>query len=681
MDKKDKDIEKNYKKKIYLLKKYDQEYFDNDNPSVSDKEYDRLKNEVLQLEKKHNFLKNSNSPSKKVGFRPSDRFKKIKHIVPMLSLANAFSKKDIVDFIKKIKNFLSLKDSDNVIFSAEPKIDGISASLKYQNGIFSIGVSRGDGATGEDITNNLKTISNIPKKIKSFNVPSILEVRGEIYISRTDFKKIDKRFSNPRNAAGGSLRQKNPEETKKIPLQFMAYGFGLVKKINFSKQSEYLKLLKEWGFQTSSLAKIVNKIEEIEKNYILIENKREKIDFDIDGLVYKVDDLELQTRLGFVSNAPRWAIAHKFSAEKVFSKIENIEIQVGRTGALTPVAKITPVTIGGVTVSNASLHNEDEINRKDIRIGDRACVQRAGEVIPQVLYVDKTKRGKDVKKFIFPKKCPCGNETIKEFNNTTKKIDAVRRCPDIGYNCKYIAKEKLKHLVSKDAFNIEGLGKKVVENFWNKKFIKYPHDIFEFDTSKLKKVDGWGKLSIQNLNDSIKKSKKISLPKFIYALGIRHIGQENAKVLSKNFNNINKFIDACTNLNKKSSTVADDFDAIDGMGASQIDALKKYFSNKKNIILISKLLKYVNVSEYINVKINSPLSGKSVMFTGKFDKMSRSELKMKAENLGAKIVSSISKRTDFLIVGNTKPTVKKVNQAKSINVKIITEKDLLNILN
>ena len=278
---------------------------------------------------------------------------------------------------------------------------------------------------------SLKTISNIPKKIKSFNVPSILEVRGEIYISRTDFKKIDKKFSNPRNAAGGSLRQKNPEETKKIPLQFMAYGFGLVEKINFSKQSECLKLLKEWGFQTSPLAKIVNSIEEIEKNYILIENKREKIDFDIDGLVYKVDDLELQTRLGFVSNAPRWAIAHKFSAEKVFSKIENIEIQVGRTGALTSVAKITPVTIGGVTVSNASLHNEDEINRKDIRIGDRVCVQRAGEVIPQVLYVDKTKRGKDVKKFIFPKKCPCGNETINEFNRN-KECSFPANCDEFN---------------------------------------------------------------------------------------------------------------------------------------------------------------------------------------------------------------------------------------------------------
>jgi len=340
----------------------------------------------------------------------------------MLSLANAFSKENIEDFLKKIKNFLNIKDSEKIVFSAEPKIDGISASLKYIDGTFTLGLSRGDGKTGEDITNNLKTIRDIPKKINKPNFPKILDVRGEVYISKSDFKKIDKQFANPRNAAGGSLRQKDPNETKKIPLKFVAYGFGAVVPKNFEKQSEYLKLLKIWGFNTNSLNKLVTTTEDIEKNHKMIETQRSTINYDLDGLVYKIDDLKLQTRLGFVSNSPRWAIAHKFSSEKGFSIIKNIEIQVGRTGALTPVAKIEPVNIGGVVVSNATLHNEDEINRKDIRIGDTICIQRAGDVIPQVLYVDKAKRNKNTKKFNFPDKCPsCGSKTIKEFNYSTKK--------------------------------------------------------------------------------------------------------------------------------------------------------------------------------------------------------------------------------------------------------------------
>jgi len=417
-----KEIEKIYIKKIYELKKYDEAYFKHDNPIISDKDYDDIKAEILNLEKKYKYLKNKNSPSQKVGYEPSGKFKKIEHDIPMLSLANAFSKENIEVFLKKIKNFLNIKDSEKIIFSAEPKIDGISASLKYINGIFTLGLSRGDGKTGEDITNNLKTIRNIPKKINNPNFPKILDVRGEVYISKSGFKKIAKQFANPRNAAGGSLRQKNPNETKKIPLKFIAYGFGSVVPKNFKKQSEYLKLLKTWVFNTNSLNKVISTIEDIDKNYRVIETQRSTIDYDLDGLVYKVDNLKLQNRLGFVSNSPRWAIAHKFSAEKGFSIIKNIEIQVGRTGALTPVAKIEPVNIGGVVVSNATLHNEDEISRKDIRIDDTVCIQRAGDVIPQVLYADKEKRNKNTKKFNFPDKCPsCGSKTIKEFNYSTKK--------------------------------------------------------------------------------------------------------------------------------------------------------------------------------------------------------------------------------------------------------------------
>ncbi len=677
-----KEIEKIYIKKINKLKKYDKAYFEHDSPLISDKDYDGIKQVVLDLERKYKYLKDQNSPSQKVGYKPSARFKKVDHEVPMLSLSNAFSKENVADFIKKIRNFLNLKSSDKIVFSAEPKIDGISASLKYVDGIFVLGLSRGDGKTGEDITNNLKTINNIPKKIQKTNFPKILEVRGEVYISKYDFKKMDKLFANPRNAAGGSLRQKDYKKTKKIPLKFLAYGFGVVEPQNFEKQSEYLKLLKEWGFKTSSLTKLVNSVEEIDRNHRIIEEKKSDINFDLDGLVYKVDDLVLQKRLGFVSNSPRWAIAHKFSSEKGFSKIKNIEIQVGRTGALTPVAKIDPIAIGGVVVSNATLHNEDEVNRKDIRIGDVVCVQRAGDVIPQVLYVDESKRNKNTKQFIFPQKCPsCGSKVVKEFNNNTKKKDAVTRCPDPNFNCKDILREKLKHFVSKDAFNIEGLGKKVVDNFWNKKLVKYSYDIFNLDINILKKFDGWGEKSITNLKNSINKSKKISLERFIFSLGIRHIGQENAKILAKHFLNVQKFFATSKKLNKDNQRHLDELQSIDGIGNSQTESLKKFFSNDKNLKIVSKLIDLLNVEDYKHLSKKTLISGKSIMFTGVFEDRSRSELKSLAESLGAKIVSSISKKTDFLVAGPQKPTIRKINEAKNLNIKILSEEDWNKIIN
>ena len=377
-----KEIKKIYIQKINQLKKHDKAYFEHDNPSISDADYDNIKKEIVDLEKKYKYLKSKDSPSKKVGYKPSGKFKKVSHDIPMLSLSNAFSRENVEDFLKKIKNFLNINETEKIVFSAEPKIDGISASLKYIDGIFTLGLSRGDGKTGEDITNNLKTIQDIPKEIKKNNFPKVLDVRGEVYILKSEFKKIEKQFANARNAAGGSLRQKDPNVTKKIPLKFVAYGFGNVEPKNFDKQSEYLDLLKNWGFNVNPLNKSVRTIEEIEKNHKTIEKQRLSIDYDLDGLVYKVDNLKLQNRLGSVSNSPRWAIAHKFSSEKGFSKIKNIEIQVGRTGALTPVAKIEPINVGGVVVSNATLHNEDEIIRKDIRIGDTICIQRAGDVIP-----------------------------------------------------------------------------------------------------------------------------------------------------------------------------------------------------------------------------------------------------------------------------------------------------------
>jgi len=667
----EKEIEKEYKRKINLLKKYNKEYFDNDNPSVSDKQYDHIKYEVLELEKKYSFLKNKDSPSKKVGFEPSDKFKKVAHDIPMLSLANAFSKKNMEDFLKKIRNFLNLKNYEKIIFSAEPKIDGISASLKYIDGIFVLGLSRGDGTTGEDITNNLKTIKDIPKKINKSNFPKIIDVRGEVYISKSDFKKIAKQFANPRNAAGGSLRQKDPNETKKIPLKFVAYGFGTAEPENFEKQSEYLKLLKKWGFSTSPLNKLVVSIDDIEKNHTMIESQRSTIDYDLDGLVYKVDDLKLQKRLGFVSNSPRWAIAHKFSAEKGFSIIKNIEIQVGRTGALTPVAKIEPITIGGVVVSNATLHNEDEINRKDIRIGDTVCLQRAGDVIPQVLYVDKSKRNKNTKKFNFPQKCPsCGSKTIKEFNFSTKKKDAVTRCPDPDFSCKEILKEKLKHFVSKDAFNIDGLGKKVIKNFWDLNMIKYPSDIFNLNFKKISGLDGWGDLSASNLEKAIKKSQKISLEKFIFAIGIRHIGQENAKTLAKYFLNIKKFSDLLNKERRKK--ILNYLLELDGIGETQINSLIAFFSNSRNLNAISRLIKDLIVTDFKTSK-SGIFYGKTIMFTGGLSKMSRAEAKALVEKEGGKILGTVSRKLNYLVVGYSKPTPKKLEKAKQLNVKILDE--------
>jgi len=629
-----KEIEKVYIKKISDLKKHDEAYFDQDSPVISDQDYDIIKQEILNLEKKYIYLKNKNSPSQKIGYEPSGKFKKIEHDIPMLSLANAFSRENIEDILKKIKNFLNIKDSEKIVFSAEPKIDGISASLKYLNGVFTLGLSRGDGKTGEDITNNLKTIRDIPKKIDKPNFPKILDVRGEVYISKSDFKKIAKQFANPRNAAGGSLRQKDPNETKKIPLKFVAYGFGTVEPKNFEKQSEYLKLLKKWGFNTNSLNKLVSTIEDIVKNHRIIETQRSTIDYDLDGLVYKIDNLKLQNRLGFVSNSPRWAIAYKFSAEKGFSIIKNIEIQVGRTGALTPVAKIEPVNIGGVVVSNATLHNEDEINRKDIRIGDTACIQRAGDVIPQVLYVDKGKRNKNTKKFNFPDKCPsCGSKTIKEFNYSTKKKDAVTRCPDPEFNCKEILREKLKHFVSKDALNIDGFGKKIIKNFWDLNMIKYPADIFNLNFKKISSLDGWGNLSASNLEKAIRKSQKISLDKLIFAIGIRHIGQENAKTLAKYFVIIKKFEELFDE--KKRKKILNYLLELDGIGETQVKSLETFFSNSTNLNTVSNLIKELNVTDFKTNK-SGIFYGKTIMFTGGLSKMSRAEAKVLVEKEGGK---------------------------------------------
>ena len=666
-----------YKKKIKYLKKHSKLYFNDDNPQISDSEFDKIKKDILELEKKYSFLKKIKSTSNNVGALPSNKFKKIKHLRPMLSLSNAFSKEDMKDFLKKINNFLKYEDEFIELFS-EPKIDGISATLIYEKGLLVKGLSRGDGVVGEDILENLKTISSIPKKIKEKEVPNILEIRCEIYISKKDFINLADNFANPRNAAGGSLRQKDPLKTSKIPLKYFAYGFGAVEPMIFQNQSEFLKKINRWGFITNPLSTSIKGLNEIEKQHNKIDQLRSSLDYDIDGLVYKVNDLSLQKRLGNTSNSPRWATAYKFSAEKAVTKIKDIIIQVGRTGAITPVAKVEPVTVGGVVVSNATLHNEDEIKRKDIRIGDIISIQRAGDVIPQVVSVDTSRRNKNSQKFNFPTKCLCGAKTEKEFSKNTKKQDAVRRCLR-GYDCKFIAKEKLKHLVSKEALNIDGLGKKVIEQFWDLNLIKKPSDIFDLNFSKIIKLEGWGELSIDNLKKAINKSKKITLDKFIFSIGVRHIGQENAKILAGFFGSIKEFSNLF-NIKNKNKILTNLID-LDGIGETQIDSIKIFFSNETNNKITKELINKLNISNYVAKSGEGVFNNKKLMFTGGFRNMSRSEAKAIAENNGGKVLGSISKKLDFLVVGDSKPTKKKIEQAKTLRIKIILEKDWDKILN
>jgi DNA ligase (NAD+) len=673
MDKKKIQIE--YNEKIKIINQFNKFYYDDNNPKVSDLKYDELKKEILLLESKYKFLNSKKSPSKIVGYKPSKNFKKIAHRIPMLSLANAFGKEDLINFEKKIHNYLSKSKDFELSYSAEPKIDGISASLIYKNGEFRKGLSRGDGKEGEDITANLATIKDIPKIIKSKDFPEEIDIRGEVFIKNSEFKNLKEKFANPRNAASGSLRQKNPDDTKKIPLKFIAYTFGYEKGLKVKNQIDFLKNLDNWGFKTNPLNKLVTGIDNLLINYSKIEKDRTKIDFDIDGIVYKINNFELQKRLGNVANSPRWAIAHKFASNKAISKILNIDIQIGRTGALTPVAKIKPINIGGVVVSNATLHNEDEIDRKDIRIGDLAIIERAGDVIPHILSVDKSKRDKKSSKFIFPKKCPsCGSKTIKDFNNITKKEEAVRRCSSEGYECEKIAVEKLKHFVSKDAFNIDGFGKKIVENFWSLNLIKFPQDIFNLDFKKIENLEGWGRQSVENLKFSINERKNISLERLIYSLGIRHIGLENAKILSKYFKSFSNFINFSNEVN------LDDLLNIDGIGETQLKSVKNFFDNKVNLNILDELQKILEVNDTVTKNKNGLLNEKTFMVTGKLNGISRAEIKSLIEENSGSSVSTVTKKLDYLIIGD-KPTKKKVDKAKELKITILSQSHFLKMLN
>ena len=668
-------IKKKYLKKISKLQNLNKAYYEKNSPNITDREFDLLKNEILSLEKKYKFLNSDQSPSQSVGFKPSKNFKKVKHIVPMLSLSNAFNEEDLENFEKKILNFLSLDNANNIEYSTEPKIDGISASLTYLGGKFVKGLSRGDGKEGEDITENLKTIKDIPVSVDAKNFPDKIDIRGEVFIENNDFKKINENFANPRNAASGSLRQKDPKVTGKIPLKFIAYTYGYEKNMNIHNQVDFLNNLKSWGFKINAYNKKITGIKNLILNHKNLEEKRKDIPFDIDGVVYKVNNFELQKRLGFAANAPRWAIAHKFSANNSISKILNIEIQLGRTGALTPVAKIKPVNIGGVIVSNATLHNEDEIIRKDIRIGDTVKVERAGDVIPHVVSVDLKKREKNSQKFLFPRNCPsCGNKTIKDFNQITNKKDAVRRCTSEGYECEKIAIEKIKHFVSKEALNIEGLGKKIVENFCSLKIIELPQDIFKLNYNKIEKLEGWGKLSVSNLKFSIDQKKIISLDKFIYSLGIRHIGLENAKLIARHLRSSLNFFRLCETQN------IENLSNIDGIGETQIKSIKNFFLNKVNLKVLDELNKALSIYSITPKNKNGLLKNKTFMLTGKLNGVSRAEAKSLIEKNSGKIINNVNKKLNYLITGE-KATIKKINLAKELGVKIISQKEWMTMLN
>ena len=667
--------------------KSDIAYYQNDMPYLTDAEYDKLKHLNAEIEKKFPHLIRADSPSKRIGAPLQSGFGKVSHRFPMLSLGDVFSMEEVEDFINGVKRFLNTEK--DIAFLCEPKIDGLSFTARYEKGIFVQGATRGDGSTGEDITENLRTISQLPQKIEG-NVPDILEVRGEVYMSKADFMALNQKnesegkklFANPRNAAAGSLRQLNAQITKERNLSIFAYTWGEVSERLWNTQEDFFNHLKNWGFPVNPNNTLCQTISDIENFFQNLMGIRASLAYDIDGVVYKVNDIALQERLGFLTRTPRWAIAHKFPAEQAVTTINNIRIQVGRTGALTPVADLVPVNVGGVIVSHATLHNEDEIKRKDVRIGDSVIIQRAGDVIPQIVAVIKEKRPTDSIEFVFPEKCPqCGAHAIRE------EDEAVRRCTG-GLTCPAQAIERLKHFVSRDAMDIEGLGSKIIEDFYNEGIIKSPVDVFtleernsgnEYDLFsqnqglQLEKREGWGRKSVENLFSAIKRRKNISLPKFIYALGIRQVGTATARLIAQNFGTWNNFAQDMI------LQETDKLTSIDGIGEAMAKDVVEFFQEEHNLQTIEQLKKYINIEDFAD-KINyeTPLAGKTVVFTGTLTKMTRAEAKAKALSAGAKVAGSVSKNTDYVIIGADAGS--KATKAAELGVNIISEDDFLKML-
>lgn len=674
------------------IAEHDRRYFAEDAPTVSDAAYDELKKRNAAIEARFPKLVRADSPSRRVGFAAVEKFTKVRHGAPMLSLDNAFDDEDVTDFVERVRRFLNLKEQDELAFTAEPKIDGLSISLRYEDGRFVRGATRGDGEVGEDVTQNLRTLHDIPHVLKGRGVPELIEVRGEVFLSHADFAKInkdqeargDKVFANPRNAAAGSLRQLDPEITRRRPLKFLAYTWGQASHLPAKTQFEVIEAFAEWGFPTNKLMTRCTSVDAVLKYYEKIAGKRASLGYDIDGVVYKVDRLDWQQRLGFVSRAPRWAIAHKFPAEQAETILQDIDIQVGRTGTLTPVAKLKPVTVGGVVVSNATLHNEDEIARKDVRIGDTVVVQRAGDVIPQIVRVVEEKRPKTARPFKFPETCPaCGSHAVREIDEATGEESAARRCTG-GLICPAQAAERLKHFVSRNAFDIEGFGSKHIDAFLADKLIAHPSDIFRLEKryssgpKAIAEREGWGEQSAAKLFAAIRARRTIALHRFIFALGIRHVGESTARLLALNYGSAKAFVKAMTAAADEDSKAFGELDAIEGIGEAVAKAIAEFFGEDHNREEIAHLLDLVEVEDAEKPKSDTAVSGKTIVFTGSLEKMTRNEAKARAESLGAKVAGSVSAKTDLVVAGPGAGS--KLKEAQKHNVKVISEDDWIKLI-
>lgn len=658
---------------------HDKAYYQNDDPKVADAEYDAIRRRLIAIEEAFPELVRPESPSKKVGAKPAAGFAKVTHAKPMLSLGNAFDDDDVAEFVARVRRFLGLSEDEPVEIVCEPKIDGLSVSLRYEKGKFVLGATRGDGTTGEDVTENLKTLSDIPMSIK--DAPDVLEVRGEVYMTRGDFEKLNqaqeqaeaKTFANPRNAAAGSLRQKDSAITKSRPLSIFIYSLGDASEVLAETHWDSLERLRGWGFPTNPLSDLKKRVEDCLQFYRDTVEKRQSLDYEIDGMVYKVNRLDWQERLGAVSRAPRWAIAHKFPAEKAETVLNEITIQVGRTGTLTPVAILQPVTVGGVVVSRATLHNEDEIARKDVREGDTVIIQRAGDVIPQVVSVVLEKRKKGSIAFVFPDTCPeCGSLAIRE------EGEAAKRCTG-GLVCPAQRVERLKHFVSRNAFDIEGLGAKHIETFSEEGLIKTPADIFRLKPKDLAARDGWGEQSANNLIDSLGERATIPLDRFIYALGIRQVGQATARLLAKQYGSLEGWREHMALAQDQESDAYQELTNIDGIGPLVAADLLDFMSETHNREVLDDLGELLNVEDFVAPDPgSSPIAGKTVVFTGTLENLSRAEAKTKAEALGAKVAGSVSKKTDYVVVGADAGS--KAKKAKDLGVNCLSEQEWLNLI-
>ena len=665
------------------IAEHDGRYHGQDAPTISDAEYDALRKRNAALEDRFPELVLASSPSKRVGAAPQEKFGKVQHRVPMLSLGNAFEDGDVAEFLGRVRRFLNLPEATEIEVTAEPKIDGLSISLRYENGKLVQAATRGDGAEGENVTANVQTIGDVPAKLTG-KAPAVLEVRGEIYMSHKDFAKLnekqnqdgEKTFANPRNAAAGSLRQLDSSITAARSLRFFAYAWGEAPELPGETQWDVVMGFKKLGFPVNPLMKLCRSSEELLAHYRSIEERRTDLGYDIDGVVYKVNRLDWQARLGFVSRSPRWAIAHKFAAEKAITVLEGIDIQVGRTGALTPVARLRPVTVGGVVVSNATLHNEDEIARKDLRIGDTVTVQRAGDVIPQIVAVIIEKRSRGAVPYEFPKICPaCGSHAERE-ERDTGKTDVVRRCTG-GLICPAQRVERLKHFASRNAFDIEGLGDKIIEEFYHDGLIQSPSDIFTLEArdkralKKLRDREGWGEASVKKLFEAIDQRRSIALDRFIFALGIRHVGETTARVLARAYGSAEHFRDQMIAASHRDEEAWNELNALDGIGAVVAEAITQFFGEGHNTEVINELLKHVTPAPLAAVAASSPVSGKTVVFTGALEMMTREEAKSMAERLGAKVAGSVSKKTDLLVAGPGAGS--KLREAEKHGVEVIDE--------